>query len=99
MFSLCLVELIQENKSVSTINSALYRVSWVRKVGQPLVTENPFVTQVADAACRILARPPERKKSLTADQVMRVISHLEKGSLLDMQLTAIFAMGFFGFLQ
>ena len=60
MFSLYLVKLIQENKSVSTINSVLYRVSWVqRKVGQLQVTENTFVSQVADAARRILARPPE----------------------------------------
>ena len=72
VFSLLLVKLIQENKSVSTINSTLYRVSWVqKKVGQAQVTENPFVTQVADAAHRILARPPERNKTLTADQVMR----------------------------
>ena len=76
VFSLYLVKLIQENKSVSTINSALYGVSWVqKKVGQPQVSENPFMTQVADTACRILARPPERKKPLTADQVMRIICH------------------------
>ena len=57
--------------SVYTINFALYGVSWVqKKVGQPQVSRNPFVTQVADAARRILARPPERKKPLTADQVM-----------------------------
>lgn len=100
VFSLYLVKLIQENKSVSIINSALYGVSWVqKKVGQPQVTENPFVTQVADAARRILARPPERKKPLAADQVMRIISRLEKGSLADVQVAAIFAMGFFGFLQ
>lgn len=68
MFSLYLVKLIQENKSVSTINSAL-----------------------------CLARPPECKKPLTAGQVMRIVSHLEKGSLADVQVAAIFAMGFFGF--
>ena len=100
VFSLYLVKLIQENKSVSTINSALYRVSWVqKKVGQPQVAENPFVTQVAVAARRILARPPERKKPLTADQVMRIISRLERGSLADVQVAVIFAMGFFGFLR
>ena len=56
VLSLYLVKLIQENKSVCTINSALYGVSWVqKKVGQPQVTENPFVTQVADTAGRVLA--------------------------------------------
>ena len=53
-------------------------MSWVqKKVGQAQVTENPFVTQVVDAARRILARPPERRKPLTADQVMRIISRSE----------------------
>ena len=100
VFSLYLVKLIQENKSVSTINSALYGVSWVpKKVGQPQVTENPFVSQVVEAAHRILARPPERKKPLTAEQVMCIISRLEKGSLADVQVALIFAMGFFGFLR
>lgn len=92
--------MIQENKSVPTINSALYVVSWVqKKVGHPQVTEHPFMTQVADAARRILARLPERKKPLTADQVMRIICRLEKGSLADVQVAAIFATGFFGFLR
>ena len=100
VFSLFLAKLIQENKSVSTINSALYRVSWVqKKLGQPQVTDNPFVTQVADAAPRILAGPPARKKPLTADQVMRILSRLVKGSLADVQAAVIFAMGFFGFLR
>ena len=86
VFSLYLVKLIQENKSFSTINSALYGVNWVqRRVGQPQVTENPFVTQVADTARRILARPPERKKPLTADQVMQIISRLEKGKTCKLQ--------------
>ena len=88
------------NKSVSTINSALYRVSLVqKKVGHSQVTEHLFVTQVVDVARRILHRPPYRKKPLAADQVMRIISRLEKGSLADVQVAVIFAMGFFGFLR
>ena len=57
------------------------------------------MTQVADAACRILARQPECKKPLTADHVLRIISRLEKASLADVQVAVIFAMGFFGFLR
>ena len=57
------------------------------------------MTQVVDAARRILRRPPDRKKPLAADQVMRIISRLEKGSLADVQVAVIFAMGFFGFLR
>ena len=89
------------NKSVSIINSALYRVSLVqKKVGHSQVTEQHlFVTQVLDAARRILRRPPDRKKPLAADQVMRIISRLEKGSLADVQVAVIFAMRFFGFLR
>ena len=56
------------------------------------------MTQVADAARRILARPPERKKPLASDQVMRIISRLEKDILADVQVAVIFATGFFGFL-
>ena len=71
-------------------------MSWVqKKLGQPQVTENPFVTQVTDAARIILARPPERKEPLTTVRVMRIISRLEKGSLADVQVAAIFAMGGF----
>ena len=76
----------------------MFGVSWVqKKAGHPQVTENPFVTQEADTARRILARPPECKKPLTADQVMCII--LEKGSLADVQVAVIFAMGFFSFLR
>ena len=75
------------NKSVSTINSALYRVSLVKKkVGHSQVTQHLFVTKVVDAARRILRRLPYRKKPLAADQVMRIISRLEKGSLADVQV-------------
>ena len=70
VFSLYLATLIQENTPVSSTNSALYRVSSVqKKVGQPQVTENPLMTQATDAARIILARPPERKKPLTADWI------------------------------
>ena len=48
------------------------------------------MTQVVDAARRILRRPPDRKKPLAADQVMRIISRLEKGSLADVQVAVIF---------
>ena len=57
------------------------------------------MTQVVDAARRILPRPPERKKPLAVDHVMHIISRLEKGSLADVQVAVIFAMGFFGFLR
>ena len=70
-----------------------------KKVGHSQVTEHLFVTQVVDAARRILPRPPERKKPLAVDHVMRIISRLEKGSLADVQVAVIFAMGFFGFLR
>lgn len=100
MFVLYIVKLIQENKSVSTINTAVYGVSWVqKKVGQPEVSENQMVKQVVDAARRLLSKPPDRKKPLKVDQVLTIISRLESGTLSDMQLAALFALGFFGFLR
>ena len=39
------------------------------------------------------------RNPLATDQVMRIISRLEKGSLADVQVAVIFAMGFFGFLR
>ena len=55
-FSLYLVQLIQQDRSVSTINSAIYGASWVHKEsGYKQLSDHPLVQQVAEAARRILA--------------------------------------------
>ena len=97
VFALYVVSLIQQNRSV---NSAVYGVSWVhRKSGNQEPSEYPVVKQVVDAVRRILARPAEHKEPLSSVVVQKVISCLEKGNLGDLQLAALFSLGFFGFLR
>ena len=68
--------------SVSSVNSAVYGVSWVhKKSGYQEPSEYPVVKQVVDAARRILARPAKRKEPLSSVLVRKVISRLEKGNL------------------
>ena len=84
---------------MSSVNSAVYGVSWVHKSGHSGPSEYPMVKQAADAARRILARPATRKEPLSATLVRKVISRLERGSLEDIQLAALFSLGSFGFLR
>ncbi|XP_020623296.1 uncharacterized protein LOC110060834 [Orbicella faveolata] len=84
----------------SSVNSAVYGVSWVhKKSGYQEPSEYLVVKQVLDAARRILARPAECKGPLSSVLVRKVISCLEKGNLGDFQLAALFSLGFFGFLR
>ena len=99
VFSLYLVHLIQQDQSVSSINSAIYGASWVhKKSGCQQVSDHPLVQQVAEAARRILARPPNRQRPLEVSQVKSAIRCLEQGPLSDIQVAALFAFIFFGFL-
>lgn len=100
VFSLYMVHLIQQGSSVSSLNSAIYGASWVhKKSGFRELSSCPVVQQVAEAGRRILAKPPNRKKALEVCQVKRVISRLEKSDLAGIQVAALFALGFFGFLR
>ena len=100
VFTLYVVFLIQQTRSLSSVNSAVHRVSWVhKKSGCQEPSEYPVVTQVVDAARQILARPAERKEPLSSVLVRKVISRLEKGNLGDLQLAALFSLDFFGFLR
>ena len=100
VFALYVLSLIQQAQSVSLVNFAVYSVSWVhKKSGYQEPSEYPIVKQVVDAARQILARPAERKEPLSSVLERKVISHLEKGNLGDLQLAALFSLGFFGFLR
>ena len=99
-FALYVVSLIQQARSVSAVNSAIYGVNYVhKKSGYQEPGDYPLVRQLTEAAKRILARPPSRKKPLTTDQVRALVSRLEKGSVADLQLAALLSLGFFGFLR
>ena len=83
-------------------NSAapVYGVSYVhKKSGYPEVSKYPVVKQLLDAAKRILARPPTRMKPLSIDQVRSLLTRLEGAMIADLQLAALLALGFFGFLR
>ena len=100
IFALYLVHLIQQGSSVSLLNTAIYGASWVhKKSGYQGLNEHPLIRQVAEAGRRISAKPPNRKKALDVSLVKRVISRLEHGNLVDIQVATLFALGFFGFLR
>lgn len=99
-FALYVVSLIQEARSMSAVNSAVYGVNYVhKKSGYPEVSEHPVIKQLLDAAKRILARPPTRMKPLSIDQVRSLLTRLGGGTVADLQLAALLALGFFGFLR
>lgn len=100
VFSLYLVHLIQQDQSVSSIHSAIYGVSWVhKKSGYQQLSDHPLVQQVVEAARRILARPPSRRRSLEASHVKSAIRRLKQGPVSDIQVAPFFSLGFFGFLR
>lgn len=98
--ALYVVSLIQQQRSVSTVNSALYGIDWVhRKNGFGPPSEYSVVKQVTEAARRILAKPTTRKNPLTYAQVTAMVARLERGPLADLQVAAMIALGFYGFLR
>ena len=100
VFSLYLVHLIQQDRSVSCVNSAIYGASWVhKKSGYQQPSDHPLVQGAAEAARRILARPPSCRRPLEASHVKSAILRLEQGPLSDIQVAVLFALGFFGFLR
>ncbi|XP_044163844.1 uncharacterized protein LOC122948219 [Acropora millepora] len=99
-FALYVVSLIQEARSMSAVNSAVSGVNYVhKKSGYPEVSEHPVVKQLLDAVKRILARPPTRMKPLSIDQMRSLLTRLGGGTVADLQLAALLALGFFGFLR
>ena len=100
IFSLYLVYLIQQERSVAAVNSVVYGVGWVHKKGGFLEpAHHPVVKQVVEAARRILAKPPSRKAPLEIDVVRKAVQRLQQGNLAELQLAALIALGFFGFLR
>ena len=92
--------LLCRRRDLSAVNSAVYGVSYVhKKRGYPEVSEFLVAKQLLDAAKRILARPPTCMKPLSIDQVRSLLTRLEGGTIADLQLAALLAMGFFGFLR
>ena len=63
------------------------------------LSDHPLIQQVAEAGRRILARPPSCRRPLEANHVKSAIRRLEQGPLSDIQVAALFALGFFGFLR
>ena len=99
-FALYLVSLIQQARSVSTVNSAVYGVGWVhKKSGYEEPAHHPLIKQILEAARRILAKPTKRKASLKIEVIKRLIQRLEQGNLAQIQLAALVSLGFFGFLR
>lgn len=98
--ALYIVFLIQQERSVSCINSAIYGIDWVHlKNGHAKPSEHAVIKQVAEAARRILAKPKTRKTPLLASHVKNIIQRLVGGPLGDLQVAAFIVLGFYGFLR
>ena len=99
-FALYLVFLIQQERSLSTVNSAIYGVNWVHKIcGHAELAAHPLISQIREAAQRILAKAPKRKSPLSTEVVKSILSRLADGNLAELQVAAFVALGFFGFLR
>ena len=73
VFFLNLVHLIQQDRSVSCINSAIYGASWVhKKSSYQQLSDHPLVQQVAEAGRRILG--PQVAGGLCKPAMLRVLS-------------------------
>ena len=80
---------------ISVVGEFCYDVSWVRK-GYQEPSEYLVVKQVVVAARQFFARSDKHKKPVSSVLVGKVISLLA-GDLGDLQLAALFSLGFFGF--
>ena len=76
--ALYMVSLIQVDRSVSSINSAVYGIDWVhKKNGYALPNTHPLIQQVSEAARRILAKPRSHNKPLSGEVVKSILNRLQ----------------------
>lgn len=88
-FALYLVSLMQQVRSVASVNTAVYGVSWVHKKSGQEPSQHPLIKQVMEAARRILSKPATRKVPLKTDLVTKLVLPLQQGSLAELQLAAL----------
>ena len=93
--SLYLVKLLQSASTASPISAASCAIAWVHDIsGMPNPCMASQVRNVVQAACRILAKPKQRKLPLSKSLLLTIAGHLRKqDSLQNLQLLTIFTVG------
>lgn len=99
--ALYITKLIEENKSVSVIQSALYGIKWAHRVrGLSDPTDNHFVSTLFESAKRQNSRPVIKKDIVTSEQIISLCKKYDgtKDVLILRDLSMI-VLCFSGFLR
>lgn len=100
-FALYMAYLLKNEKSLATINAAVYATAWAhRKVGMVSPTEHTLVKQMVEASKRIIGTAiKNRKQPLEVGHVKKLINKFGSGDLSNLQITCLITLGFSGFLR
>ncbi|XP_065190681.1 uncharacterized protein LOC135821613 [Sycon ciliatum] len=98
--ALYLVYIMQDAKTVSPLVSAVWALSWKHDIqGYPDPCSNGVVKNVMQAAKRSLARPKDRKLSLSKPLLERLHRELSSSSLQDLQTLTLIVLGHSGMMR
>ena len=100
--SLYLSYLIQKADSIAPVEQAVYALAWVHSLaGIENPTQHPQVKQVLAGAKRILARATEKKETISAGILQKLVSKYggKDAGLSDICTLTICLMSFAGFLR
>ena len=99
-FALYMVNLIQENSSLSVFESSFYAIKWYHKSAG---LEDPtfLYLNILEAAKRLCKKPAQRKEPITIESIQRVYTLIgrDTANLLDLRNYVIILLGFAGFLR
>ena len=101
-FALYMVNLIQENSSLSVIESSFYAIKWYHKsAGLEDPTESFLCVNILEAAKRLCKEPAQRKEPITTESIQKVYTLIgrDTANLLDLRNYVIIVLGFAGFLR
>lgn len=93
--------LVQENASVSVLNSNFFSISWKHNYH---LLKNPceekFAIFTVDGARKILSKPITKKEPITVDIMKKLYDHYGVSSdLSDLRIYCMFSLAFAGFLR
>ena len=99
-FALYMVNLIQENSSLSVIESSFYAIKWYHKrAGLENPTESFLCVNILEAAKRLCKKPAQRKEPITTESIQKVYTLIGRDTVLDLRNYVIILLGFAGFLR
>uniref|UniRef100_A0A1X7USH4 Tyr recombinase domain-containing protein n=1 Tax=Amphimedon queenslandica TaxID=400682 RepID=A0A1X7USH4_AMPQE len=100
-FVLYLQHVGEATKSKAAVVEAVNAISWIQRMaGQEEVSHNGLVKLVMEGLQRQLARPKEKKESITVEMLQEKVDAMSKTpSLSEVRLAAICLLAFAGFLR